>query len=300
MTELPDPSRSVSARKEAVAPPPQLLDPGTPAALGEADDGLFRHSAELGNHIPWSADPYGRIINVGARFRDLTGEGPGNNNGNIGHDVLDAIHPLDMERVYPRWSEAIATGEPFEGEMRLRAKDGSFRWYRVRAAPQRGPRREVERWYGVAEDIDAYKAAEAALAWTASHDALTRLLNRTAFLRDVAVLVDGAEGSGRRFVLVVVDIDQFADVNAQYGPEIGDRLLQLLADRLRIQCQPEDLIARLDGDTFAALMRVECADDQLDAAAEDLMTALAAPIPIGRNGASARASVGGEIGRAHV
>jgi len=286
----PSPRRE-SGRRRIRPPFSPVLEPAAPSALGEEDDSLFRHSAALGNQIPWSADPSGRIISIGARFRDVTGVPA---NGNLAGAVLAAIHPRDAVAAVPHWNAALAAGLPYEHELRLRTSEGGFRWYRVRAAPQRDQAQAVARWYGVAEDIDDCKLAEAALAWAATHDGLTRLLNRTSFLSEAARAF-GAGRSGTQFVLLIADLDDFAEINGQYGPETGDRVLRQFADRLVDACGGDDLVARLDGDEFVALVRSDRVDGALEEEAETLMARLAAPLPIGCNEAVARASVGGVI-----
>jgi len=72
-----------------------------------------------------------------------------------------AAHPDDLKRVMDRWRRSVATGEPLEYEARIRrAADGEYRWFQVRAAPLRDKRGRVEKWCGVAIDIEDRKRAE--------------------------------------------------------------------------------------------------------------------------------------------
>src|SRR5205085_12291334 len=73
----------------------------------------------------------------------------------------DAIHTDDRKRVQVRWQTALATGEPFDYEMRLRrGVDGEYRWFLVRVVPVRDARGKVVKWCGVAADIEDSKRAE--------------------------------------------------------------------------------------------------------------------------------------------
>ncbi len=142
------------------------------------------------------------------------------------------------------------------------------------------------------QDITDRKRHEQQLEYLADHDALTGLLNRRAFNRELdshAGLVEryGAVGS-----VMVIDLDQFKFVNDTLGHQAGDELIvhvsQLLASRLR----SSDVLARLGGDEFGVLLPKAGSDDAL-LVAEDLLRALRErPLEIGRPQRRITASIG--------
>jgi len=69
-------------------------------------------------------------------------------------------HPEDAERIKAVGEQAIISGSPYELEVRLRAVDGSYRWFLARYNPVRGDQGEVVRWYVACTDIDDRKRAE--------------------------------------------------------------------------------------------------------------------------------------------
>ncbi len=71
-----------------------------------------------------------------------------------------AIHPEDLDRIVRRWGASLASGEPYEDEMRIRRTDGEYRWFLARAVPLRDKRGKVVKWYGAATDIQDRKRAE--------------------------------------------------------------------------------------------------------------------------------------------
>jgi PAS domain S-box-containing protein len=71
-----------------------------------------------------------------------------------------AIHPDDLDRILRRWGASVASGEPFEEEMRFRRTDGEYRWFLNRVVPLRDKRGKVVKWYGAATDIQDRKRAE--------------------------------------------------------------------------------------------------------------------------------------------
>jgi len=80
--------------------------------------------------------------------------------GNAERFEKTAVHPEDMDRVMRRWSASLASGEPYEEEMRLRSSGGEYRWFLCRAVPLRDKRGKVVKWYGAATDIQDRKRAE--------------------------------------------------------------------------------------------------------------------------------------------
>ena len=77
--------------------------------------------------------------------------------------VSDAVHPDDLPRMIGAWSRASETGQPLDFEYRGRGPDGVYRWFHLRALPQRDAEGQIVRWYNLATDIDERKRAEDAL-----------------------------------------------------------------------------------------------------------------------------------------
>ncbi len=115
--------------------------------------------------------------------------------------------------------------------------------------------------------------AESRLVWLADHDPLTRLFNRRRFNDDFARVLDQAQRFGHRGALLFMDLDQFKDVNDLSGHQVGDVMLQRVADQLGKLAHPSDIIARLGGDEFA-LVLPECTESAALACAERIQAAV--------------------------
>jgi hypothetical protein len=70
-----------------------------------------------------------------------------------------AIHPEDVAGIVEKWRTAVATGEPFEHEARVRRADGEFRWMVHHKVPLRDERGNIVKWYGASFDIEDRKRA---------------------------------------------------------------------------------------------------------------------------------------------
>ena len=118
------------------------------------------------------------------------------------------------------------------------------------------------------------EAANRALDLQARTDALTGLLNRRGFESQMAFAMALARRSTRPLSVIAVDVDHFKRVNDTYGHEAGDEVLRRLARTLETRLRGSDVIARLGGEEFVALLP----DTDLEGAraiAQTLVTAMA-------------------------
>lgn len=99
-------------------------------------------------------------------------------------------------------------------------------------------------------DISDQRLAEEHLSWLSLHDPLTGLLNRRGFLERARQL----QSNGSTFSLMLLDLDQFKDINDLRGHHHGDRLLQQVGKAVRAELRQSDVIARLGGDEFGILL----------------------------------------------
>jgi PAS domain S-box-containing protein len=77
---------------------------------------------------------------------------------------MNITHSEDLQRVENKWRGALASGEPFEQEVRFRQANGNYRWFLSRAVPLRDERGDIVKWYATLTDIDDRKRAEMLLA----------------------------------------------------------------------------------------------------------------------------------------
>jgi diguanylate cyclase len=127
--------------------------------------------------------------------------------------------------------------------------------------------------------------AQHRLAHQVHHDSLTGLPNRLLF----AQRLDQALRH-RRFVLIFVDIDDFKEVNDQFGHAAGDELLCAVGARLNRCIGASDTLARLGGDEFAILIEGE--HEEPEVVADRLRVALRAPFAVHGSSVRVRASMG--------
>ncbi|OUJ72380.1 PAS domain S-box protein [Hymenobacter crusticola] len=183
------------------------------AAL-RASEKRFRTMADAVPQIIWITDGEGRTEFFNRQWSRYTG---------VAFEPSTAaavaggfVHPADGARTMEVFEQARRTGTVFEVEHRIRAADGTYRWFLVRAEPFRDPASgQIIRWYGSSADIDDRKQAEETLR--AREQQLTFLLQLSDTLRpltdSVAVQVTAARLLGEHLAVdraYYIDIDETA------------------------------------------------------------------------------------------
>jgi len=135
------------------------------------------------------------------------------------------------------------------------------------------------------------RAAARRIEHLAHYDPLTDLPNRTLLADLLEREVARARRSERGFALLMFDLDGFKLVNDTWGHAAGDKLLAMVADRARGCMRASDMVGRLGGDEFLAILPEATHEGALQVA-EKLREAMSAPYPLGRHTATLGASVG--------
>jgi PAS domain S-box-containing protein len=128
-----------------------------------AEDALRNSEEELrvlANSIPqlaWIANFDGTPMWYNERWQEYTGMSP--------EQLLDGhaaeLYPHDARpAILAHWRESVQSGSPFEMEYPIRASDGQYRWFLVRANPMRDARGQLLRWFGTATDVDQVKRVQ--------------------------------------------------------------------------------------------------------------------------------------------
>lgn len=254
---------------------------GAPTCEGHDDpvvtSDLYRFAVELSPAMPWIANSGGLLVEVDRRIAEMTGR---TREACLDRGFMDSVHPDDAPVAIAAWQQAFETREPFDYDMRVRLRDGSYRWHRIRAAAyvESG---QIRNWYGTLEDFHERKLAADAVAWVADHDDLTGLLNRRVFLRELHRLFD--KGASE-IMLALLDIDQLKPMNERFGNDSGDELLREVAKRLGEAAPENTLLARTGGGEFVLCLRAADTADTTDAALRRALAIFEGPFVLhGRN-----------------
>jgi diguanylate cyclase (GGDEF)-like protein/PAS domain S-box-containing protein len=193
---------------------------------------------------------------------------------------LDVLHALDRDRFRAALDGVVERRRGrLVQDFRLRASDGHYVWFTLKARPVVGSDGEVVRLVGTLTDVTEIKNAEERLLLDAVHDNLTGLPNRELFLdRMEAAFAFARSDPQIRPSVLVIDIDRFKQVNDSVGITVGDSILLTTARRLARLLKPQDTLSRLAGDQFALILASEHEPARIVAFAETLRRTLRAPI----------------------
>lgn len=194
--------------------------------------------------ILWEADPDNGALKVSLAAERVLGHAvaawavPG--------FIESIVHPDDLEIV-----RAQMTG-PCDRSItvRLRHADGSLRWMENRCNWVRDKAGRLTFAVGVMLDVTDRVQADHQLHAQARQDHLTGLPNRRAFMEVLEERID----AGRTPAVVILDLDDFKDVNDSLGHETGDRLLVQVGQTIVAAVGATDVVARLGGDEFAIVL----------------------------------------------
>jgi len=149
-------------------------------------------------------------------------------------------------------------------------------------------------------DITEQKRMVKQLAFRATHDGLTSVLNNATFMERLALAARQANVGGRHDIAVLfVDLNKFKSINDRFGHVVGDRLLVAIARRLRAAVRPNDSVGRLGGDEFAVLLEHVTDQSDVDAVVQRVQRGLSEPFNVDGRDISASASVGISLASEH-
>jgi diguanylate cyclase (GGDEF)-like protein/PAS domain S-box-containing protein len=144
----------------------------------------------------------------------------------------------------------------------------------------------------VFHDVSTTRALSLNLAHQVQHDSLTDLPNRLLLEDRLTHAMVIARRHGTKLAVLYLDLDRFKNVNDSLGHDFGDRLLQIMAQRLLECVRGSDTVSRLGGDEFVILLSEVTAGQDAAVSAEKVLRAVSAPADIDGHLLHASASIG--------
>jgi diguanylate cyclase (GGDEF)-like protein/PAS domain S-box-containing protein len=126
----------------------------------------------------------------------------------------------------------------------------------------------------------------------ANHDHLTGLPNRMFLQAHLPEAIARCQESGQMLAVLFLDLDRFKHINDSRGHEVGDKLLQEIAKRVRAAVRPADIVVRMGGDEFVVVLHRVNAPDEVAIAATRINEVLSAPVMIDGRALVATVSIG--------
>jgi diguanylate cyclase (GGDEF)-like protein/PAS domain S-box-containing protein len=194
--------------------------------------------------------------------------------------LLDLVPAAERLKVEEAMRALMAGESPLEIEFHWRTSAGELRLIEWSMTALTGRDGQIAYMVGTGIDVTAARswseervASEARLRHMADHDALTGLYNRRRFEEELERHIAHGARYGMSGALLMLDLDDFKQINDGHGHRAGDRVLTAVAVVLRNRLRASDIVARFGGDEFAVLMPVGGTPE-----AEELADLLAAAV----------------------
>ena len=237
-------ARNITARKHSEN---QLRDVSEQfeLALISAELGVWAQTLQPETSMRFEMDSRARAM-LGLRAQDLERS----------KSWTQWVHPDDLPQATQEMNRHLAHQTLFfEAEFRAQHHDGRWLWFSSRGkVVQSSPSGEPVRVVGTLMDITARKGADEAIRQMAFQDALTGLPNRRLLVDRMQQALLTSARHKRCGALLFLDLDKFKHLNDTLGHEVGDQLLQQVAQRILKNVRAVDTVARIGGDEFVVLI----------------------------------------------
>jgi len=253
-----------------------------------AQEGLHRAAAVFNNSGEGIliSDSQGIIVEVNEAFSQITGYSHREAVGQHTRLLRSGRHDSEF---YERMWDSIRDTGVWRGEIWNKRKNGEIYPELLTITRVDG---SGGGYVAIFADISKIKENEEALQRLAHYDQLTGLPNRYLIDERLAHGLRRAGRRGSRLAVIFVDIDSFKNVNDSLGHSAGDKLLRVMAERLRNTLRDEDNIGRIGGDEFLIVLEDISSADDITAVAEKIIGALRVPVDIDGRMVSVSASLG--------
>ncbi len=180
---------------------------------------------------------------------------------------------------------------PFRNQTVEYVSRGQHRWVSLSAKPLHRTNGEVAGWRGTGIDVTQEFQRQREMERLATIDSLTGLANRF-LLSQTLDAIFGSVGEVSPCALLLLDLDDFKLINDHFGHPTGDRVLQLVAERLNAHVRAGQLLARLGGDEFALVAPGDIPRTRLAEMAERILNSISEPYEVDGISMSVRCSIG--------
>ncbi len=210
----------------------------------------------------------------------------------LGGDVRELVHPDDVAAFDEYLTGTVGgIGQAPSIGSRMRHRNGSWRWVETVVNDLLSDP-SVNGIVLTTRDVSDRKQLEDQLRTQAFHDPLTGLPNRALFMERLRAAEQLESAEGTPAAVLFIDLDNLKTVNDNLGHECGDTLLRVVSARIQACLRPEDTLARLAGDEFAALLVGTRSSSQAGSVAARILASLRQPVVLADQPVHAGVSIG--------
>ena len=220
----------------------------------------------------------GEIISVNNAFSNITG---------YFFEEIKYLNPKilksgkhDREFYTNLWAELEKNGS-WKGEIWNRKKNGEVYPEWLNLSVVKDSNGKVLNYVALFSDITKIKNSNAKIEYLAHHDPLTNLPNRLLLKARLNKSIEKCNDLQQRLAIFFIDIDNFKMINDTYGHSIGDKIINLVAQRLQKNIRKNDTISRIGGDEFIIVVEDIIEQKNIQKIAQKILNDFLEPIKLG-------------------
>ena len=251
---------------------------------------LVNHFLKNSHEGFWLADPSSECLTifVNQRMAEMLGYTV---EEMIGRSIFEFMD-LENRRIVEEEVPERENGVPGQYELTLTKKTGEELPVFISGTPFYDENHQLTGSVAMVLDFSEHNQAAETIRFQAKHDELTGLPNRNLLSSKLAEAIEAARQANSQVAILFLDLDRFKEVNDTLGHELGDRLLKVVAERLRSCVKERDLVARFGGDEFVIVLRDFQTTQDVQAVAHRVLLEFRPPVQLDDWEIHARASIG--------
>ena len=255
----------------------------------ELNQNKYRDIVEDSNDIIYSCGVNGIITSVNKSFCKIAAKTA---EEVIGKNISQFFH---FENTDMTWNNILLRGvitNPNLAEYQFKLLDGSIRYYQITLYPIFDVHKKIIEVIGTNHDVTTLKQNEQKMLNLAYHDSLTNLPNRNLFLEKLNTSISASKRTGSKAAVVLLDLDDFKNINNSLGYAMGDKILTEAAKKLVSCTRDYDTVARVGANKFLLLFQNIRHNNELFQIINRIRAVLEEPYNVDSNPMNITASLG--------
>jgi diguanylate cyclase (GGDEF)-like protein/PAS domain S-box-containing protein len=222
-------------------------------SLTQARHRRFEQLVENAGDLIVLTDREGRLTYLSPNLLAFLGE---SSSTFIGHHIKEFIHRDDLPKLEALITKIVELQEGSAlAEYRVRHADGQWRWQSASITPHLNERNEIVGLVATIRDVTEARSERLMVAHQAQHDALTGLPNRASLASLITRAISESGEREQLAAILFIDLDKFKPINDEFGHAVGDQLLVQVARRMSNALRSPDIVTRIGGDEFLAILQ---------------------------------------------
>lgn len=234
-------------------------------------------------------EPQGHVVATNKAFTVITGYDEKEVVGKTPRYWKSNKHEPDFYQNL--WNELLETDQ-WRGEIWNRRKNGEIYPALLTINSVRNEKQQLTHYVSILTDISTIKHSQEEIEFLAHHDSLTKLPNRLLFNARLDHAKKQADREKKQVAVLFMDLDNFKSINDGLGHSMGDKVLQVIANRLAGLVRDQDTVARISGDEFAIILEQLQSEVAAAQVANKVLETIHEPIQIGDHEFTVSISIG--------